>query len=83
MIRRAGYPAEAHVVTTDDDYLLTLHRIPSYYNSPPVLLQHGLLTTSADWVFLGRGKALGTILYIIILMRYSEITSLMSYQKNA
>ncbi|KAG8035475.1 hypothetical protein G9C98_006921 [Cotesia typhae] len=28
MIKRAGYPAEVHVITTDDGYLLSLHRIP-------------------------------------------------------
>ncbi|XP_029169361.1 lipase 3-like isoform X2 [Nylanderia fulva] len=62
MIRRAGYPAEAHVVTTEDGYLLTLHRIPGSNNSLPILLQHGLLCSSADWVFLGKGKALAYLL---------------------
>ena len=62
MIRRAGYPAEAHVVTTEDGYLLTLHRIPGGNGSLPVLLQHGLLCTSADWVILGKGKALAYLL---------------------
>ncbi|EFN67149.1 Lipase 3 [Camponotus floridanus] len=58
MIRRAGYPAEAHVIMTEDGYLLTLHRIPGRNDSVPVLLQHGLLGSSADWVILGKGKAL-------------------------
>ncbi|XP_012231415.1 lipase 3 [Linepithema humile] len=62
MIRKAGYPAEAHIALTEDGYLLTLHRIPGSKNSPPVLLQHGLLCSSADWVILGRGKALAYIL---------------------
>ncbi|KAM0726715.1 Lipase lipl-3 [Formica fusca] len=62
IIKRAGYPAEAHVVTTEDGYLLTLHRIPGGKGSLPVLLQHGFLSSSADWVMLGKGKALGTIL---------------------
>ncbi|KMQ84510.1 lipase 3 [Lasius niger] len=60
MIRRAGYPAEAHVIKTKDGYLLTLHRIPGGNGSLPVLLQHGLLGCSADWAILGKGKALGT-----------------------
>lgn len=59
MIRRAGYPAEAHVVTTEDGYLLMLHRIPGRNGSLPVLLQHALLSSSADWVILGKDKALG------------------------
>ena len=59
MIKRAGYSAEAHIVTTKDGYLLTLHRIPGSNGSPPVLLQHGFLSSSADWVVLGKGKALG------------------------
>jgi len=40
---------------------LTLHRIPGGNDSLPVLLQHGLLCSSADWVVLGKGKALGMI----------------------
>ncbi|GAB1867614.1 Lipase 3 [Camponotus japonicus] len=62
MIRKAGYPAEAHVVTTEDGYRLTLHRIPGANDSLPVLLQHGLLCSSVDWIFLGRGKALAYLL---------------------
>ncbi|EFN89852.1 lipase 3 [Harpegnathos saltator] len=62
MIRKQGYPAEAHVIPTEDDYLLTLHRIPGDENSPPVFLQHGLLGSSADWVISGKGKGLAYIL---------------------
>ncbi|XP_029673104.1 lipase 3-like [Formica exsecta] len=57
MIRSAGYPAEAHVIMTEDGYLLTLHRIPGGNNSLPVLLQHGLLSNSAQWIILGKDKA--------------------------
>ncbi|EFN60337.1 Lipase 3 [Camponotus floridanus] len=58
MIRRAGYPVEAHVIMTDDGYLLTLHRIPGGNDSLPVLLQHGLLSSSVDWIILGKDKAI-------------------------
>lgn len=62
MIRKAGYSAEAHIVQTEDGYLLTLHRIPGDRNTPPVLLQHGFLCSSADWVIPGKDKGLGTTL---------------------
>jgi lysosomal acid lipase/cholesteryl ester hydrolase len=65
LIAKYGYPAESHTVQTDDGYLLTLHRIPHRKNEarggvrPPILLQHGLLSSSADWVVIGPEKALG------------------------
>ncbi|KYN08590.1 PREDICTED: lipase 3-like [Cyphomyrmex costatus] len=62
MIRRAGYPAEAHIIQTQDGYLLTLHRIPGNKDQLPVLLQHGLLCSSADWVIAGKDKGLAFIL---------------------
>ncbi|XP_046748809.1 lipase 3-like [Diprion similis] len=68
MVRKAGYYAEAHVVETEDGYFLTLHRIPGRVGSPDirgkpsVILQHGLLSSSADWVIPGREKALAYIL---------------------
>jgi len=61
MIRKAGYPAESHVVMTEDGYRLTLHRIPGGNDSLPVLLQHGFISSSADWVVLGKNKAFGMI----------------------
>ncbi|XP_011705273.1 PREDICTED: lipase 1-like, partial [Wasmannia auropunctata] len=62
MIRKAGYPAETHVIQTEDGYLLTLHRIPGDTDQPPVLLQHGLLCNSALWVISGKDKGLAFIL---------------------
>ncbi|KAK9875608.1 hypothetical protein WA026_009407 [Henosepilachna vigintioctopunctata] len=54
IIKRHGYPSESHIVETEDGYLLTLHRIPGSKSGQPggqpVLLQHGLLSSSADWV---------------------------------
>lgn len=64
MIRKAGYPAESHTIQTEDGYLLTLHRIPGDEDSLPVLLQHGFLCSSADWVIPGKDKALGTVSYM-------------------
>merc|ERR1712179_708445 len=59
IIENAGYPVETHMVTTDDGYILTMHRIPFSKNNPNknadasrliVFVQHGLLCSSADWV---------------------------------
>jgi pimeloyl-ACP methyl ester carboxylesterase len=58
IIRHWGYPAEAHEVTTEDGYILTLHRIPhgrngpgtNHTNRPVIFLQHGLECSSANWI---------------------------------
>jgi len=70
MIRSEGYPAETHWVTTEDGYILAIHRIPhgkenrdiAAGDRPAVFLQHGLLCSSADWVVTGPLKGLGYIL---------------------
>jgi lysosomal acid lipase/cholesteryl ester hydrolase len=57
---------ETHKVTTEDGYILTHHRIPNGKNAAPappegrpvVWLQHGLLSSSADWLLNNRDKAL-------------------------
>ncbi|XP_015184619.1 PREDICTED: uncharacterized protein LOC107070697 [Polistes dominula] len=62
IIRMEGYPSEGHTISTEDGYLLTLHRIPGKLKSHPILLQHGLLSSSADWVLTGPRKSLAFIL---------------------
>jgi len=74
MVTKAGYPSETHVVTTDDGYILEMHRIPYCPDSicpgsdpekkdrPVVFLQHGLMCSSADWVLEGTDLALGFVL---------------------
>ncbi|XP_055525583.1 lipase 3-like isoform X3 [Wyeomyia smithii] len=68
---RHGYSAESHTLKTADGYLLTLHRIPcgrvgcgpaGKGTGQPVFLQHGLLSSSADWLLSGPEKALAFIL---------------------
>ncbi|CAO4377335.1 unnamed protein product [Caenorhabditis nigoni] len=57
IIERWGYPAMIYSVTTDDGYILELHRIPHGKNNvswpngkqPVVFMQHGLLCASTDW----------------------------------
>nr|CAD7458749.1 unnamed protein product [Timema tahoe] len=73
LVRRHGYPAESHVALTSDGYLLTLHRIPrgrghsSNLSRPVVFLQHGLLSSSADWVLMGPSHSLGQSLALFKL----------------
>ena len=64
LIQHKGYPSETHKVVTVDGYILELHRIP-YQKGASVkykgvaYLQHGLLSSSADWIITGPGNALG------------------------
>lgn len=59
MIEYWGYPAEEHKVTTEDGYVLTLHRIPYGrgqnqsldVSRTPVFLGHCLLCSSAVFAF--------------------------------
>lgn len=64
MIERHGYPSETHTVTTEDGYMLNLHRIPNP-GKQPVLLNHGILMSSVDFIVTGPDRALGK--YLIIL----------------
>lgn len=56
-----GYPVETHRVTTEDGYILEMHRIPFGVHPKrpqppvqqqriPVVLFHGNAQSSADWV---------------------------------
>lgn len=52
-ITEAGYPQESHTVTTDDGYILYLHRLPRPNATRTVFFQHGILDTSLGWVCSG------------------------------
>ncbi len=67
MIAQKGYPAETHNAITDDCYILQLHRIPhgkyaTKATKPPVLVLHGILGSSADWVMASPEQSLGFVL---------------------
>ncbi|XP_030383193.1 lipase 1-like isoform X2 [Scaptodrosophila lebanonensis] len=56
------YPNEAHFVTTSDNYILGMHRIPRP-GAQPVLLVHGILDSSATWIMMGPQSGLAYYLY--------------------
>ncbi|XP_055857369.1 lipase 1-like [Episyrphus balteatus] len=62
LIRKYKYPAETHFVITSDKYILRMHRIPKP-GGRPILLQHGLLDSSATYILMGPNLALGYYLY--------------------
>ncbi|KAF2889838.1 hypothetical protein ILUMI_16335 [Ignelater luminosus] len=67
LIQKYGYPCERHTVISKDGYILELHRIPygkdgPSENRPAVFVQHGLLSSSADWVIPGPEKGLPHVL---------------------
>lgn len=61
-----GYPIEEHTVTTEDGYIINVHRIPrgrhNVTNNVVVFLMHGLVESSESWILQGPDKALGYIL---------------------
>ncbi|CAH0547937.1 unnamed protein product [Brassicogethes aeneus] len=63
-VKSKGYPIEEYDVTTEDGYILKIHRIPfGKYSKerskrPPVILMHGLMGCSENFVYLGEKKSL-------------------------
>ncbi|OWR49465.1 lysosomal acid lipase [Danaus plexippus plexippus] len=73
LIASAGYPVEKHRVTTEDGYILQLHRIPagrriarrigpSSKKKKAVLVVSGLLGSSGDFVIMGPERSLAYLL---------------------
>lgn len=62
LAKSKGYPAEQHDVTTQDGYILTVHRLPNP-NKPVVFLQHGLLDASSSFVINFKNQSLGFVLW--------------------
>lgn len=70
IIHEFGYNVEIHDFITSDGYILRVHRLRMPDNSvdyeieskPPVLLLHGLFSSSGQFVHLGPSKSLGFFL---------------------
>ena len=54
IVKQQGYDLETYELPTSDDYTLVVHRIQGKIGQPcnkyPVFLQHGLLSSSADFL---------------------------------
>ncbi|XP_043481763.1 lipase 3-like [Leptopilina heterotoma] len=68
LVERHGFPAEEHIVTTKDGYILKIHRIPGSASKPKskgkpvVFLQHGILASSDTFVLMGPQRDLAFLL---------------------
>ncbi|XP_055838134.1 lipase 1-like [Episyrphus balteatus] len=61
LIAKYGYESEVHQVTTEDGYILKMHRIRNS-GRQPVFLQHGLVDSSAGYVVMGPNVSLAYLL---------------------
>ncbi|XP_062550414.1 lipase 1-like isoform X2 [Armigeres subalbatus] len=69
IITKYGYKAETHRIETYDGYIVEMHRLTVSPSSgkfdprkPPVLMMHGLLGSSADWIMIGPHNGLSYLL---------------------
>ncbi|KYM76677.1 Lipase 3 [Atta colombica] len=69
IVEQYDYPAEEHNVTTEDGYILLIHRIPgsplldnNKGKKEIVFIQHGILASSDSWILRGPGKDLAFLL---------------------
>ncbi|KAM8716820.1 hypothetical protein ACLKA7_003657 [Drosophila subpalustris] len=62
LLAKYKYPGEVHTVTTEDQYVLQMHRMPRP-RAKPVLLMHGLQDTSSSWIIMGPQSGLGYYLF--------------------
>lgn len=66
LVKKYEYPIEEHTITTEDGYVLIVHRIPrgktGIENGRIAFLMHGILDSSDSWVLQGPHRALAYIL---------------------
>lgn len=59
-VGKMNYTAEAISVVTQDNYMLRVHRLPQDKPTDKVVfIMHGMLSSSLDWVLIGRDKSIG------------------------
>jgi len=65
LITSKGLPAEEHYVTTKDGYILGMQRIPQLKQTGklPVLIMHGLLSSSEGFLLNSEDQSLAFVLY--------------------
>lgn len=61
-LKKYGIQVEEHFVTTSDNYILRLFRLP-HPNAPVAMLQHGVLASSWCWLVNSPEKSLGILLW--------------------
>lgn len=65
--------------TSDCDRILEALKSSGADSKVPVIINHGLMSSSADWVLLGPHKALGYFLFLLfvfsIILKYFSIIS--------
>lgn len=74
LVTKYKYPLEIHDIVTADGYILQLHRISHILKDDdkvrsneirtPILLVHNMGGSSADWVLMGPGESLGTLIKV-------------------
>ena len=80
-----GYPSESHLVTTNDGYILEMHRIPHGKHSPPspnkpaVFVLHGLICSSADWIISPDGLGRTVIILIRCIPNITYFTNFTTF----
>uniref|UniRef100_A0A4Y0BQT5 Lipase n=1 Tax=Anopheles funestus TaxID=62324 RepID=A0A4Y0BQT5_ANOFN len=64
LITKYGYPVESHEATGADGYIISLTRIPpkTRRHQTPILLVHGLLASSGDYLIIGPNNSLAYLL---------------------
>ncbi|KFB46696.1 AGAP003083-PA-like protein [Anopheles sinensis] len=64
LIAKYGYPVESHEATSADGYIISVTRIPprKQLHPWPILLVHGLLASSADFLIIGPNNSLAYLL---------------------
>nr|CAD7401255.1 unnamed protein product [Timema cristinae] len=76
IIKKNGYPVEVHHVTTEDGYIVTLHRLPRHMSEKaPTLVQHGIFHSSADSIISGP-KSVNQVIVIVVKNKIKQFGEL-------